>query len=526
VLQRGIKEARCPFRTSYEYDALNRRVKAHVDSDATGGPDTWVHGKESKVQRQEAAACDHKRVRHRDCRCLRFPLSHFRFGSFRIPKSAFRASPSLQPHRQVVWSVRYTDALVRRDANDDADDHCDDETLYVLGDANFNTTALVNAAGTVLERYVYDPYGRVTVTDGTWTGRAGSLYESTVLFAGYWRDTETGLYHVRNRMYHVRLGLWLIRDPLGYVDGMSLYAYVRSSPTALLDPTGTFSPRRLEDSEYKYSSWDQKKWAAGDAIDKWEMLGDALEMISGIKLPEKHPLRQTQGKVCEALRKIRDQVARRFDGESLDDAIGKVRERLTQIGEKADAVRKSADAIEGSREFAEFMDQGAIAEALEGLGKYTNKVGDGAGRLADTVGKLDAIANAVSAVRSLGKLTMNIGPKDLTRSRAGRDIAQLGDALSVMQSGFDKVGLGAFVECWTVAVNAIAGATHNISWVHGARNNLPRWRELRRAQHEGKPGYGERAIATDVINGHKKQYAFGKQWAEEVLEDAGTQLRD
>ena len=76
------------------------------------------------------------------------------------------------------------------------------------------------------------------MTDGTWTGRAGSLYESTVLFAGYWRDTETGLYHVRHRMYHVRLGLWLIRDPEGYVDGMSLYQYVQSGPLNATDPQG------------------------------------------------------------------------------------------------------------------------------------------------------------------------------------------------------------------------------------------------------------------------------------------------
>jgi len=196
----------------YEYDALNRRVKAHVDSDATGGPDTWVHF---------------------------YYTNQWQLLETRRTTASENAAPdNLQPHRQYVWSVRYTDALVRRDTNDDADDLCDDETLYALGDANFNTTALVNAAGTVLERYVYDPYGRVTVTDGTWTGRAGSLYESTVLFAGYWRDTETGLYHVRHRMSHVHLGLWLIRDPEGYVDGMSLYAYVRSGPLIGIDPQG------------------------------------------------------------------------------------------------------------------------------------------------------------------------------------------------------------------------------------------------------------------------------------------------
>ena len=102
-------------------------------------------------------------------------------------------------------------------------------------------TALVNSAGTVLERYLYDPYGNVTVMDGSWGGRSGSLYDATILFAGYWRDAETGLYHVRNRMYHVRLGLWLQRDPEGYVDGMSIYEYVCGCPASHCDPQGTLT---------------------------------------------------------------------------------------------------------------------------------------------------------------------------------------------------------------------------------------------------------------------------------------------
>jgi len=39
-----------------------------------------------------------------------------------------------------------------------------DEHLYYCQDANFNVTALVDGYdGAVVERYVYDPYGNVTV---------------------------------------------------------------------------------------------------------------------------------------------------------------------------------------------------------------------------------------------------------------------------------------------------------------------------------------------------------------------------
>ena len=58
--------------------------------------------------------------------------------------------------------------------------------------------------------------------------------DNFILFAGYYRDSETGLCHVRNRYHHPQLG-WLTCDPArqgdavaspaGYVGGMSLYEY-------------------------------------------------------------------------------------------------------------------------------------------------------------------------------------------------------------------------------------------------------------------------------------------------------------
>lgn len=89
-----------------------------------------------------------------------------------------------------------------------------------------------------MERYAYDPYGQVQVFDAAWTPRAGSAYGNAILFAGYYRDDETGLYHVRHRMYHPQLGRWLQRDPAGYVDGLNLYEYVGGNPIGAVDPSG------------------------------------------------------------------------------------------------------------------------------------------------------------------------------------------------------------------------------------------------------------------------------------------------
>jgi RHS repeat-associated protein len=54
------------------------------------------------------------------------------------------------------------------------------------------------------------------------------------------RDEEVGLVFNRARMLHPALGRFMQRDPLGYVDGASLYQYLRSDPTTEHDPLGLY----------------------------------------------------------------------------------------------------------------------------------------------------------------------------------------------------------------------------------------------------------------------------------------------
>ncbi|HDZ20626.1 MAG TPA: hypothetical protein ENH78_04935, partial [Phycisphaerae bacterium] len=147
-------------------------------------------------------------------------------------------------YAQYVWGLRYIDALILRDRDSDGNQSLD-ETLYYCNDANMNVTALINASGTVVERYEYTPYGQVSFMDGSFGSRASSSYDNRILYAGYRHDTETGLYHVRNRYHHPTLGRWITRDPInqnvpggGYQDGMNLYEYVGSNAIIRRDPMG------------------------------------------------------------------------------------------------------------------------------------------------------------------------------------------------------------------------------------------------------------------------------------------------
>jgi RHS repeat-associated protein len=200
----------------YEYDAWNRRIKRCVDSESPSNPD----GLDTYI--------------------------HYHYNSqwqiLETRETATESSPpeSLQPKYQYVWSERQVDSAILRDENTDADGLCDDERVYYLNDANFNVTTLVDNGGDAVERYLYSPYGNVTIYDATWSStRSTSNYDNMTLYAGREHDSESGFCQYRNRYFHAGLGRFASRDPIAYDAGsVNLYEYVGSRPTVSLDPLG------------------------------------------------------------------------------------------------------------------------------------------------------------------------------------------------------------------------------------------------------------------------------------------------
>ena len=137
--------------------------------------------------------------------------------------------------RQYVWSPFYVDSLVERDDHDPATSGTAlNRRLYAQTDANFNVTSLTDASGTVVERYVYDPYGAVTVLnpDGTVRGDgspAASQYGWVYLHQGLRLDAVSGTCDERDRTYSVDLSRFDQEDIKKYVDGMNLYQLEESN---------------------------------------------------------------------------------------------------------------------------------------------------------------------------------------------------------------------------------------------------------------------------------------------------------
>jgi len=134
--------------------------------------------------------------------------------------------------QQYVWNPLGVDSMVERDTTT--------QRLYVEHDANGDVTSVIDTSGNVQERYIYDPYGAVTVLTPTWTVRSGgSSFGWVYLFQGGRYDSTSTLIDFRNRYDSPALGRWMQVDPAGFLgSGGNLYDFVYNAPIDATDPTG------------------------------------------------------------------------------------------------------------------------------------------------------------------------------------------------------------------------------------------------------------------------------------------------
>ena len=189
---------------AFTYDALGRRVSK--DDVATGTDTVYV--------------CSGQQV---------------------VAEYAANDDPATTAPQQVYVYGRYVDEpLMKVDAANGK--------LYYLRNRQYCITAMTDPSGNVVERYAYTAYGVTTILapDGI-AVRATSAVGNPYMYTGRRLDkefatsSENAVYYYRARYYIPQLGRFIGRDPMGYVDGCSLYQYVGSGPLGPVDPWGLCS---------------------------------------------------------------------------------------------------------------------------------------------------------------------------------------------------------------------------------------------------------------------------------------------
>jgi RHS repeat-associated protein len=114
--------------------------------------------------------------------------------------------------------------------------------LWVIQDANWNVVALVNASGSVVERFDYTPFGSVTQLNPAGTAYTGANYNWVYLWQGGRLDTVTGNLQFEARDYSPVLMRWMTNDPIGLGGGdPDLYRIENNDPIDNTDPTGLYA---------------------------------------------------------------------------------------------------------------------------------------------------------------------------------------------------------------------------------------------------------------------------------------------
>jgi RHS repeat-associated protein len=104
-----------------------------------------------------------------------------------------------------------------------------------------------DSTGAKLWEVSYLPFGGVHVSSGL---------PIALRFPGQWFQAESGLHQNWMRDYDPTTGRYIEADPLGLVDGPSVYGYARQNPGRWVDPRGEYISVVDRDNATYFDRWE------------------------------------------------------------------------------------------------------------------------------------------------------------------------------------------------------------------------------------------------------------------------------
>ncbi len=149
-----------------------------------------------------------------------------------------------------------------------------------IGDAGYDHRADIDMDGdvdstdsSIVNGDFGQTLGRGNLSRGpTLTGGIGNR----IGYAGYQWGPAASKFHVRHRVKDPVGGRWLRRDPVGYVDGASLYEYAAAQPITSTDPAGQLSTRPVCNPRSKLVD-GRETFDASDVVGQGGCAGVQLE---------------------------------------------------------------------------------------------------------------------------------------------------------------------------------------------------------------------------------------------------------
>jgi RHS repeat-associated protein len=112
----------------------------------------------------------------------------------------------------------------------------DDEILFYHYDGIGNVANMSGANGVQNAKYIYDAFGNELQTSGAWTATNDYAFSTK-------EKDASGLVYYGARYYNPEIGRWTQRDPMGFVDGPNVYAFVGNNPVNYFDLWGYYGER-------------------------------------------------------------------------------------------------------------------------------------------------------------------------------------------------------------------------------------------------------------------------------------------